>query len=197
MTVLETPPQLARDAHRTTVIRSCLDGLYWGSGILAAVSICAVCLLMLAQVAAREVGMQVPGADDLTAWFCAASAFLALAHTFKQGELIRVGLAIEQLGARGRRLAELIALGIGATFCGVMTWWLGVMVFQSWSFGDQAQGVLVIPLWIPQMPTLIGAAILTIAVLDELLLVAVFGREPSYVTAERDRLARGDFSEGI
>ena len=35
---------------------------------------------MLAQVAGRESGMLLRGADDITAWLCAASAFLALAH---------------------------------------------------------------------------------------------------------------------
>ena len=53
---------------------------------------------MLAQSLGREVGVFVRGADDVTAWLTAAAAFLALGHTFRHGELVRVGLFLESLG---------------------------------------------------------------------------------------------------
>src|SRR5262245_59031932 len=46
---------------------------------------------MLAQALGREIGVLVRGADDIVAWLCAASAFFALGHTFRHGELVRVG----------------------------------------------------------------------------------------------------------
>ena len=53
---------------------------------------------MLAQAFGREAGILVRGADDIVSWLCAAAAFLALGHTFRHGELVRVGLLLDRLG---------------------------------------------------------------------------------------------------
>ena len=113
-------------------MRKFLDSLYLGSGYLAALFLVGIGVLMLAQIIARELGYQVRGADDLTAWFCAASAFLPLAHTFKRGELVRVGLLLERLQPAARRYAELFSLGSAAVFVGYMAWSVTHFVYQSW-----------------------------------------------------------------
>jgi len=59
-------------------MRRALDRLYDVSGALAAVCLAAICFLMLAQSFARELGLLLRGADDITGWLTAASAFLAL-----------------------------------------------------------------------------------------------------------------------
>ena len=66
-------------------MRRALDNLYAASGIAAAICLAGICVLMLAQLGAREMGILIRGADDISAWLCAASAFLALAHTFRKG----------------------------------------------------------------------------------------------------------------
>jgi len=177
-------------------LRKFLDSLYLGAGILAAVFLVGIGLLMLAQIIARELGHQVRGADDLTAWFCAASAFLPLAHTFKRGELVRVGLLLEHLGPAARRYAELFSLGSAAAFLGYMAWSVTRFVYQSWELNDIAQGMLPLPMWIPQSSFAVGVIILFIAVADELVLVWR-GRTPTYVLAEEERLAAGDFGESV
>ena len=91
-------------------MRRFLDRLYDASGALAAVCLAGICVLMLAQAGGREFGLLIRGADDITAWLCAAAAFLALGHTFRHGELVRVGLWIDMLGPELRRYAELLAL---------------------------------------------------------------------------------------
>ena len=55
--------------------------------------------------AGREFGLLIRGSDDIASWLCAASAFFALGHTFRHGELVRVGLFIDRLegGVRARR----------------------------------------------------------------------------------------------
>ena len=42
----------------------------------------------------------------------AAMAFLGLAHTFKRGEMIRVGLLMERLHGRAKQVAEIVALAV-------------------------------------------------------------------------------------
>ena len=48
---------------------------------------------------------------------------IALAHTFRHGDLVRVTLLIERLGPDARRLFEATALAIGAVFTGYLAWW--------------------------------------------------------------------------
>jgi len=175
-------------------LRKFLDSLYLGSGVLAAVFLAGIGVLMLVQIIGRELAYQVRGADDLTAWFCAASAFLPLAHTFKRGELVRVGLLLERLRPAARRRAELFCLGLAAVFVGYMAVSVTRFVYQSWEINDVAQGMLPLPMWIPQSSFALGVIILFIAIADELVLV--IGRHtPTYVLAEEERLASGDFSE--
>ena len=178
------------------MMRRFLDAIYAGAAALAAVFLAAICVLMLAQSAGREAAFQIRGADDITAWLCAASAFLPLAYTFKAGELIRVGLVLDKMSEPRRRALELFSL-IGATLVtGYMTWAVARFVHESWKFKELAQGLLPIPIWIPQLSFLAGVAILFIAVIDELVIV-VRGRKPTYRLAEEARFARGEFGEGV
>ena len=151
---------------------------------------------MLAQALGREAGVLIRGADDIVSWLCAASAFLALGHTFRKGELVRVGLWLDMLGARTRWFAELFALGLSAVFVGYMLWAVVRFVYQSWQFHEVAQGLITLPIWIPQMSFVIGVVIFFVAVLDELVAVARH-RKPAYQVAEEERRAAGDFSETV
>ena len=175
-------------------MRRFLDRLYQASGALAAVCLASICVLMLAQAAGREFGLLIRGADDITSWLCAASAFFALGHTFRHGELVRVGLLIDYLSPAKRRIAELVALGVTALFVGYMAWAVCRFVFDSWRFNELAQGLIKLPIWIPQLSFAIGVIIFLVAVIDELVFV-IQGRKPGYQVAEDERRAKGDFSE--
>jgi TRAP-type C4-dicarboxylate transport system permease small subunit len=175
-------------------VRRFLDGLYAGSGALAAACLAGICVLMLAQAIGREFGLLISGADDVTSWLCAAAAFLALGHTFRHGELVRVGLFIDMLRPAARRWAEIGALLLTAAFIGYMNYAVIKFVYESWKFKEVAQGLVKIPIWIPQLCFVIGALIFFVAILDELFLV-LSNKKPNYQIAEEDRRARGDYSE--
>jgi len=177
-------------------LRRFLERLYAASGALAAVCLASIFALMLAQALGREAGVLIRGADDIVSWLSAASAFLALGHTFRKGELVRVGLWLDMLGARSRWVAELFALGLSAVFVGYMLWAVVRFVYQSWQFHEVAQGLITLPIWIPQMSFVIGVVIFFVAVLDELVAVARH-RKPAYQVAEEERRAAGDFSETV
>lgn len=151
---------------------------------------------MLAQAAMRELGMLLRGADDIVAWLCAASAFLALGYTFRHGELVRVGLLIERLPPRARRHAETLSLLIALAFIGYTTWAAARFVYESWQFEEVAQGLIQIPIWIPQMCFVLGAAVFLVAVLDELV-AHLAGRKTAYQAAEDARRAAADFSDHV
>lgn len=177
-------------------MRRFLDRLYDAAGALAALCLASIAAVMLAQAALRELGYLFRGADDIVAWLCAATAFLALGHTFRRGELVRVGIVIDVLPPRIRRAVGAVALAIALAFSVYMVYAVVLFVYQSWAFEEVAQGLIQIPIWIPQMSFVVGAIIFCIAVLDEFVRI-VRGRKPAYEIAEEDRRARRDFSESL
>lgn len=161
------------------MVRRALDGLYLFAGYLAGAFLIAIFFLMMAMSIGREVGINVKSGDDLTSWCMAAMAFLGLAHTFREGEMIRVGLLTEKLTGRVKWGFELFALAMAAGFVGYFAWHAVQLTKVSWMLNDMSQGVLVVPLWIPQLGFCSGLVILFIALLDELFHVGA-GNAPRY-----------------
>jgi TRAP-type C4-dicarboxylate transport system permease small subunit len=161
------------------MMRAALDRLYLFAGYLAGLFMIVIFVLMMILSAGRPLGINVPAGDDLVSWCMAAMAFLGLAHTFRHGEMIRVGLLIDRVTGRPRRVMEITALTIGCGFIGFFAWNAAVMTYDSWRFNDMAQGVLAVPLWIPQLGYSGGLVILFVAFADELIHV-VSGGEPRY-----------------
>ena len=84
------------------MLRVLLDRLYLYAGYAAGLFMLAIFVLMMALSAGRPIGMNIPAADDFVSWCMAAMAFLGLAHTFRSGEMIRVGLLIDKLPPKTR-----------------------------------------------------------------------------------------------
>jgi TRAP-type C4-dicarboxylate transport system permease small subunit len=161
------------------MIRGALDRLYLYSGYLAGAFLLAIFLLMMVLSAGRPIGLNIPAADDFVSWCMAAMAFLGLAHTFRNGEMIRVGLLIDKLPQKRRHLIELICLVIGIGFIAFFAFYSIQLVRDSWRFHEMSQGVIAIPMWIPQVGYALGLVILLIAFVDEFVHV-VRGNLPRY-----------------
>ena len=161
------------------IMRTVVDRLYLFAGFAAGGFMVLIFVLMMVLSAGRPLGVNLPAGDDLVAWSMVAMSFLGLAHTFRSGEMIRVGLLIDLLGGRTRRTFEIGALLIGCGFIAFFAWYAVLMTYDSWQFHDRAQGVLPVPLWIPQLGYAGGLVILLIAFVDELIHV-LSGGEPRY-----------------
>ena len=166
-------------------MRTVLDGLYRLCGILAGFFLVMIAVIILAQIASRELNLALPSTDDFAGFTMAASAFLGLAH-------IRVTLLIGFMPKGPRRGAELLCLVIAIALLGYFSWYAVNMTWESYVFNDRSAGVLPIPLWIPQTGMSLGIIVLTIAFLDDLVTV-LRGGTPSYeaateVALESDRL---------
>jgi TRAP-type C4-dicarboxylate transport system permease small subunit len=161
------------------MVRRLLDGLYLGAGYLAGFFLIAIFLLMMALSLGREFNINVKSGDDIASWCMAAMSFLALAHTFKSGEIIRVGLLIDKLTGRTKWAFEMFALLMATGFIGFFAWHAIDLVYTSWLFEETSTGVLVIPIWIPQLGYMLGLVILLIALVDELIHVGL-GNHPRY-----------------
>jgi TRAP-type C4-dicarboxylate transport system permease small subunit len=171
---------MTNDAEaQTSLRRRVLDGLYLGAGWLAGAFLILIFLLMMGLSLGRQVGVNIPAGDEFTAWSMAAMAFLGLAHTFKSGDMIRVGLITERLTGRTKQGVEIMALLIALAFTAYFTWHAIRFAYYSWLTNDVAQGVVPMPLWIPQMGYCSGLALLAVAILDELVHV-LRGQKPRY-----------------
>ena len=81
-------------------MRRFLDWLYDAAGYLAAFFMVGILLMVLASVVGRMAGFNLRGSDAYAGYCMAAASFLALAHTLKRGEHIRVGLFLERAVTR-------------------------------------------------------------------------------------------------
>lgn len=177
-------------------MRRFLDRLYYASGALGALFVLALCALMIAQSILREFGVRTGAVNDVVAWFCAAASFFSMAHAFKHGDFVRVTLLLESLSEAWRKRFEIAALLVGNIAVAYLAWWACKFTYESWEFNEVAQGLLPMPLWIPQMSFALGSVLLWIALFDELILV-LQGQIPTYVREVQERHARGDFSSDV
>ncbi len=161
------------------MLRVVLDRLYLYAGYAAGAFMVAIFVQMMALSAGRPLGLNIPAADDFVSWCMAAMAFLGLAHTFRHGEMIRVGLLIDKLPEVSRHWVELACLVVGTGFVGFFAYYAVKMNYESWLFGDMSQGVVLVRMWIPQLGYSTGLVILFIAFVDELIHVAT-GHLPRY-----------------
>lgn len=165
------------------VMRRALDTLYLWAGYAAGLFLILIFILMMSLSVGREIGFNIPSGDDFASWCMAAMAFLGLAHTFKSGEMIRVGLLIDRFEGRTRWAFETFSLVLGLGFVGFFAWHAVVMTWQSYAFNDVAGGVVAMPMWVPQLGFSGGLVILFIAFVDEFIHVVLRGQAPRYEQA--------------
>ncbi|MDI4664848.1 TRAP transporter small permease [Xanthobacter autotrophicus] len=161
------------------MIRRLLDVLYLVAGWLAGLFLLAIFVLMMLLSVGRIVGFNIPSGDDFVAWCMAATAFLGLAHTFRSGELIRVGLVTDRIKGRAKRIVELFCLVVGLFSVGFFAWHAVILTWDSYRFNDISQGVVAVPLFLPQLGYSGGLVILFIAFVDEFV-HALKGGVPRY-----------------
>lgn len=151
-------------------MRAFLDRLYNAAGVLAALFLIGTLAMVLVGIAGRLLNFHVPGTDSYAGYCMAAAGFLALAHTLKRGEHIRVTLLIEHLGAKARRGLDLWSLGAATLLAALFAFYSVRLAVQSWQFNDISTGNDATPLWIPQLTMAFGTLILFIAFVDEFVL---------------------------
>ena len=151
-------------------IRRLLDGLDLAAGAVAALLLAGTLVMVLAGIGARLMGIHIAGTDAYAGYCMAGAGFLALAHTLKRGEHIRVSLLLDRAGDRMQRALDLWSLAVAALLSGLFAFYSVRLSLQSWQFNDISTGNDATPLWIPQLAMAAGTVILLVAVVDELVL---------------------------
>lgn len=151
-------------------MRKTLDALYNGAAALAALFLVGLLGMVLLSILGRQLHFHVPGTDAYAGYLMAASGFLALAHTLKRGEHIRVTLVLGALKGRWKKSLALWALAFATALATLIAFYSCRLVWQSRSFHDISTASDATPLWIPQLGMALGTVILVIAFVDELAL---------------------------
>ncbi len=171
-------------------MRTFLDKLYFSAGVLSAICIVLICLLILARVFGRWMGIVVPSSDDFAGFLLAASSFFGLAYTFRVGGHIRVSLFTSRLSAQGALFFERLVLFCAALLAVYTTYHLLAMMIESYQFDDVTSGYVPVALWLVQAPMALGMAIFAISVID-LLVQSLYSGE-RIPLSEEEQLAQKD-----
>jgi TRAP-type C4-dicarboxylate transport system permease small subunit len=153
--------------NQKALMRRLLDFLYDGSAWLAALAMIGVLVMVLLSIASRQLGFHVAGTDAYAGYSMAAAGFLALAHTLKRNEHIRVTLLLGKLGARGRHALEMWALSAAVFLSGLFAFYSVRLAWVSRAINDISTSNDATPLWIPQLAMALGTVILFIAFIDD------------------------------
>lgn len=148
-------------------MRKALDALYDGAAVAAAACMVGLLAMVLLAIVSRLLHFHVPGTDAYAGYLMAGAGFLALAHTLKRGEHIRVTLLLGALRGKARRAMELWALGAASGLALLAAYYSCRLSWQSYTFHDISTSNDATPLWIPQLTMAAGNVILAIAFIDE------------------------------
>src|SRR6476620_9424670 len=148
-------------------MRRFLDAIYLSAAALAALFMVGLLAMVLLSIVSRQLQSHVPGTDAYAGYFMAASGFLALAHTLKRGEHIRVTLVINMLKGRWKHGLEIWALTAASGLAVLFAFYSVRLSWQSYTFHDVSTSSDATPLWIPQIGMAVGTVVLAIAFIDE------------------------------
>ena len=148
-------------------MRRFLDFLYDAAAWAAALCMIGVLVMVLTSILGRQFHFHLPGTDAYAGYAMAAAGFLALAHTLKKGEHIRVTLLIGRLSGGTRRVLEMWSLSVAVLLSGLFAFYACRLVWQSHAFNDMSTSNDATPLWIPQLAMAVGTVLLFVALVDE------------------------------
>ncbi len=159
-------------------MRRTLDALYNAAGYLAALFLVGTLVFVLIGITGRIFNFHLRGTDAYAGYCMAGAGFLALAHTLKRGEHIRVTLLLQALQGSANKALELWSLGAAVLLSALLAWFSVRLAWQSWSFNDMSTSTDATPLWIPQLSMAVGTLVMLIAFIDEFVLEVRGARKP-------------------
>jgi TRAP-type C4-dicarboxylate transport system permease small subunit len=170
-------------------MRRGLDALYNAAGYLAAFFLVMTLVWVGIAIVGREAygcvfglcfdaRFYIPGTDAYAGYTMAACGFLALAHTLKKGEHIRVELVLQKVPPRLRRALQIWSYAAATLLAALFAFYSVRLAWQSRAFNDISTASDATPLWIPQIAMAVGALILFVAFVDEFLIELKGARKP-------------------
>lgn len=149
------------------VLRRTLDLLYGAGGTVAALAIVGILLAILAQLGLRLASVPFD-ATALSGYLLATATFFGLAYAQRKGAHIRVTMLLNLLPPRIRAVADKLTQLMFLVLALYATWWTADLVWFAWTYMEASEGLMAIPLWIPKLAMTAGLALLSVALIDDL-----------------------------
>ena len=163
-----------------------LDALSRASGYVAAVLVVGIAALILTEIFCRTVlNVSLSFAWEYSAYFLAASIFLAAGFTLRTGGHVRVMLLSQNVPPRAAHHLDLLATAAGTAAAGWIAWSLAAFAWQSWATGSTSATIDETPLVYPQAAMAFGAALLTLQLAARMIRLLA-GDAPEDDEARRD-----------
>jgi TRAP-type C4-dicarboxylate transport system permease small subunit len=139
--------------------------------VLAGVFMVGIAVFILIALAGSIFGFVTRSMDEFAGYSMAASAFLAFSYTFHSNEHIRVTLVLHRFRGRLRKGLEVWCHLLGVVLAGFFGWYSVKMAWVSWQINELSQGLIPLPLWIPQITMAFGTVMLAVALFDRLVTI--------------------------
>lgn len=148
-----------------------LDVLYEICAWLAAAMLLALAGLVLAGLFYRHGFIQNLWLSDHRVWagyLGAGAGFLALAHTLKRGDHIRVTALLHSVANLPRRVLELASLTVAVVLAALLAYHTLAGTWDLYQL-DRLQTTLrpAVPAWAVRLPMVLGTCVFTVALVDE------------------------------
>jgi TRAP-type C4-dicarboxylate transport system permease small subunit len=170
-------------------MRKILNCVYDAAGWLACIFFVLIGVFVIANVVGRQIGVAFRSADEFAGYCMSASAFLGLAATFRDRIHVRVTLLIDQFNPHIKARFDVVCLLAASIILAYLTYHTAMMTWFSWDFEEKTQGMLPIPLWIPQMGMLLGMFFFMICCIDGLIMTLRGKPDQFYTTPAQQNQA--------
>ncbi|AWP73584.1 TRAP transporter small permease [Bordetella bronchiseptica] len=147
-----------------------VSGLMRVQRLLSELIVLAMTLLIAAEVICRALfGFSLMIVEEVGGYLLVALVFLGMGVALHDGVLFRAEFVINALGERARLILQCVFDAVCLAGMAMLSWQLGVQVYESYARGVRAATTLATPLYLPQLFMVAGALSTALVLLSQLL----------------------------
>lgn len=148
------------------------DTLSFASGVAAGGAVLLILGLVSAEIVLRNLfGTSLMVGDELCGYLNAAVIFLGLGYTLREGGFIRVEMLYDSMSRAWRMASRWCFVLVSAVFVFAMLYYTSTHLIYLYTAGVRSDGLTQMLLFLPQIPVVVGSAILLVQLLSY-----IFGR---------------------
>lgn len=150
-----------------------------------------ICLITVEVVARKLFGFSTLMADEYSGYLLVAMVSFGLADTLSIGGHVSVEILTERLGVLARGLVGLATNLVGFGFAVLWSWHSLTLVMTSYNGQITSIMQMRTPLYLTQIPLLIGVIVLSAGFVEEVIKSILFLRDPSSVQRIKQNVLSG------
>jgi TRAP-type C4-dicarboxylate transport system permease small subunit len=139
----------------------------WLAGLVLAV----ITAYTLIEVALRLAGHATSVVVEFVGYSLAAMTFLAASATMREGGMVRVGILLARVPPNVHRALDTFCLICTIATLGLVAWFVGRDMLQSYERSYETDSLLPLPSWLPPLPLFLGLIAFLVDMLLHLVLV--------------------------